>query len=103
MQSGADKMKAELDSAAFSEPRTPVYSNVTAALHADVHRSNSGLSSRLFPREVGADDEIADRRRRRHGAICRTGSNRHLAGLAKRINRRLPIESLAQMPAETAK
>jgi hypothetical protein len=24
--------------------------------------------------------------------------NRHLAGLAKRINRRLPIESLAQMP-----
>ena len=31
--------------------------------------------------------------------------NRHLAGLAKRIRRRLPIESLANMPApsETAK
>ena len=35
MQSGADKMKAELEKVAFNPPRATVYSNVTASPHTD--------------------------------------------------------------------
>jgi [acyl-carrier-protein] S-malonyltransferase len=34
MQSGADKMKAELDKVAFNDPKSTVFSNVTARPHA---------------------------------------------------------------------
>jgi len=67
------------------------------------HRSNSGLSSRLFPREVEQTMKLLIAEGGDTARFVELAPNRHLAGLAKRINRRLPIESLAQMPAETAK
>ncbi len=103
MQPAADRMTAELDAAAFSDPRTPVYSNVTAAPHTD-----AGSIKRLLVDQIvspvkweqtmqamiaGAGD--APR-------FVELAPNRHLAGLAKRINRRLPVESLATVEAMNA-
>jgi [acyl-carrier-protein] S-malonyltransferase len=100
MQSGAEKMKAELDRADFALPRTTVYSNVTAAPHEDV----AGIKQRLVEQIVSPVKweqtmklliaEGGDGAR-----FVELAPNRHLAGLAKRINRRLPIETLANMPA----
>jgi [acyl-carrier-protein] S-malonyltransferase len=99
MQSGADKMKVELDGAVFSQPTTTVYSNVTADPHVDA----TSIKQRLVEQIVSpvkweqtmkmliADGGETPR-------FVELAPNRHLAGLAKRINRRLPIESLATMP-----
>jgi [acyl-carrier-protein] S-malonyltransferase len=95
MQPAADLMRAELDRAVFSEPRTPVYSNVTAAPHAGVESIKRLLVEQIVSPvkwEQTMLALIAD-----GGASPRfveLAPNRHLAGLAKRINRRLPIESL---------
>ena len=106
MQSGADKMKTELDTAVFSSPTTPVYSNVTAELHTNAESIKHLLVEQIVSPvkwEQTMKKLIAD-----GGDSARFGElapNRHLASLAKRINRRLPIESLAQMPSsvESAK
>lgn len=96
MQSGADKMKAELDSAEILSPRTVVYSNVTAAPHTDPASIKDLLVRQIVSPvrwEQTMKTLIAD-----GGESVRfteLAPNRHLAGLAKRINRRLPIESLA--------
>ncbi len=102
MQSGADKMKVELDKADFAVPRTMVYSNVTAAPHVD----SASIKQRLVQQIVSPVKweqtmklliaEGGDTAR-----FIELAPNRHLAGLAKRINRRLPIESLAQMPGKS--
>ena len=101
MQSGADKMRKELDSAAFSSPRTTVYSNVTAAGHTDVDSIKDLLVRQIVSPvrwEQTMKALIVDDAR-----FIELAPNRHLAGLAKRINRRLPIESLATAEALKAK
>jgi [acyl-carrier-protein] S-malonyltransferase len=99
MQSGADKMKLELDRAVFSPPTTTVYSNVTAAPHVDVVSIKQRLVEQIVSPvkwEQTMKTLIADGG---DGArFIELAPNRHLAGLAKRINRRLPVESLATMP-----
>jgi [acyl-carrier-protein] S-malonyltransferase len=106
MQSGADKMKVEFDRTVFNQPQTTVYSNVTAA----PHEGTASIKERLIQQIVSPVKweqtikllvaEGGDGAR-----FIELAPNRHLAGLAKRINRRLPIESLAQMPvpSESAK
>jgi len=97
MQSGAGKMKKELDAAVFSFPRTTVYSNVTAAPHTDPDSIKDLLVKQIVSPvrwEQTMKAIIADDAR-----FIELAPNRHLAGLAKRINRRLPIESLATTEA----
>ena len=96
MQPAADHMKTELDRATFSDPRTTVYSNVTAA----PHEGSASIKQRLVEQIVSP----VKWEQTMQALIAAGGDaprfvelapNRHLAGLAKRINRRLPVESLA--------
>jgi [acyl-carrier-protein] S-malonyltransferase len=101
MQSGADKMKVELAAAALGSPRTPVYSNVTAAVHGEPASIKELLVKQMVSPvrwEQTMKTLIAEGGETASGDTARfveLAPNRHLAGLAKRINRRLPIESLA--------
>jgi [acyl-carrier-protein] S-malonyltransferase len=96
MQSGADKMKVELERAEFAAPRTTVYSNVTAAPHTSPASIKDLLVRQIVSPvrwEQTMKTLIAEGG---DGAkFIELAPNRHLAGLAKRINRRLPIHSLA--------
>lgn len=96
MQSGADKMKVELNAAALGSPRTTVYSNVTAAPHGAPASIKELLVKQIVSPvrwEQTMKTLIADGGD--DARFVELAPNRHLAGLAKRINRRLPIESLA--------
>lgn len=93
MQPGADKMKAELEKAAFSVPTRPVFSNVTAAEHTDVASIKKLLVDQIvspvrWEQTMVKIAAVADAR------FVELAPGRTLAGLAKRINRRLPVESL---------
>jgi [acyl-carrier-protein] S-malonyltransferase len=103
MQPAADRLKAELAMVKFSPPLTPVYSNVTGELHTDPAAIQSLLLEQLvspvrweqtMKTLIASGGEGVETPR-----FVELAPNRHLAGLAKRINRRLPIESLEKMPA----
>ncbi len=100
MRPGADKMEAELASATFADPTTPVYSNVTAAPHGDAASIKPLLVRQIVSPvkwEQCMTAMIADGG---DGArFVELAPNRHLAGLAKRINRRLPVEGLSTVAA----
>jgi [acyl-carrier-protein] S-malonyltransferase len=99
MQSGADKMKSELDRANFSRPTTTVYSNVTAAPHVDAGSIKQRLVEQIVsPVKWEQTMKLLIAEGGDGARFVELAPNRHLAGLAKRINRRLPIESLAQVP-----
>ena len=93
MQPGADKMKAELEKAKFSPPTKLVYSNVTAEEHGDVASIKKLLVDQIvspvrWEQTMVKIAAVADAR------FVELAPGRTLAGLAKRINRRLPVESL---------
>jgi len=93
MQPGADKMKAELDKAVFSAPTKPVFSNVTAEEHTDIESIKRLLVEQIvspvrWEQTMVKLAAVADAR------FVELAPGRTLAGLAKRINRRLPVESL---------
>jgi [acyl-carrier-protein] S-malonyltransferase len=100
MQPAAERMRAELDRASLSAPKATVYSNVTAAPHADVNSIKRLLVEQITKpvkweqtmqtliAQGGADARFVE-----------LAPGRTLAGLAKRINRRLPIESLSTVDA----
>ncbi len=102
MQPAADRMAAELENVTFTAPKTTVYSNVTAAPHTDVASIKRLLVDQIVKPvkwEQTMQTLIAD------GADARfieLAPGRTFAGLAKRINRRLPIESLATAEALTS-
>ena len=95
MQPAADRMGGELEKVPFSPPVTPVYSNVTAQLHGDVASIKRRLIEqivspvqweRTMKTLIAADEQAR---------YLELAPGRTLAGLAKRINRRLPVESVA--------
>jgi [acyl-carrier-protein] S-malonyltransferase len=93
MQSAADKMKAELDRVNITTPRQPVYSNLTAQKHEDV----ASIKRRLVEQVVSPvrwEQTVQALLAGGEGRFIELSPGRTLAGLAKRINRRLPIESL---------
>lgn len=98
MQSGADKMKLELEKAAFSAPRTTVYSNVTAKPHGDVASIKSLLVDQIV-KSVRWADTMQTLVANADARFVELAPGRTLAGLAKRINRRLPVESLETVAA----
>jgi [acyl-carrier-protein] S-malonyltransferase len=94
MQPAADKMRAELDRVTFASPAKAVYSNVTAMPHTApdaikrllVEQIVSPVQWERTMKTILTDPE---------GRYVELSPGRTLAGLAKRINRRLPIESVA--------
>lgn len=93
MQPGADKMKAELDAAEFAAPTTPVYSNVTAEQHGDVASIKKLLVDQIVS-PVKWEQTMVPLAAIEGARFVELAPGRTLAGLAKRINRRLPVESL---------
>jgi [acyl-carrier-protein] S-malonyltransferase len=93
MQTAADKMAAELANVSFSQPAKTVYSNVTARPHAEPK-----AIQRLLVEQIVSPV--------RWGQIMQTlvlppearwielSPGKTLAGLAKRISRRLVVESI---------
>jgi [acyl-carrier-protein] S-malonyltransferase len=98
MQPAADRMAAELEKVIFSVPSAPVYSNVTAQPHTDAASIKRRLVEQIvspvqWERTMRA--LMADEGAR----FVELAPGRTLAGLAKRINRRLPIESVGTAEA----
>jgi len=102
MQSAADSMSQELDRVAFSPLQAAVYANVTAAPHSDPASIKRLLVDQIthlvqWQRTMQAIIAMPDLR------FIELAPGRTLAGLARKINRRLPIESLATADALTRK
>jgi [acyl-carrier-protein] S-malonyltransferase len=98
MQSGADKMRVELERVEFKAPRATVFSNVTAQPHTDVASIKKLLVDQIvkpvrWEQTMQQIAPVADAR------FVELAPGRVLTGLLKKINRRLPVESLAS--AET--
>lgn len=94
MQPAADKMRAELEKVPFAAPRSTVYSNVTAAPHADPASIKRLLVDQIvkpvkWEQTMNVLLPTPDLR------FIELAPGRTLTGLAKKINRRLPVESLA--------
>lgn len=94
MQPAADRMRAELDKVEFRPALKTVYSNVTAHPHRDAEQIKQLLVDQIvspvhwedtMTRLIGAGGEQK---------FVELAPGRTLAGLAKRINRRLPVESV---------
>lgn len=95
MQPGADKMGAELAKVAFVAPRTPVWSNVTGALHGNDTDTIKRLLVEQITHPVKWEQTmVALNAQAPDGRYVELAPGRTLAGLAKRVNRRLAIESL---------
>ena len=101
MQPAADRMRGELDRTRMSPPQKDVFSNVTAAAHRDVDSIKDLLVEQIVSPVLWEDTMVkligtGDAR------FVELAPGRTLAGLAKRINRRLPIESLATVEGHSA-
>jgi [acyl-carrier-protein] S-malonyltransferase len=103
MQPAADRMKAELESVRFHQPGShTVYSNVTAKPHTDVPSIKRLLVDQIV-KPVMWEQTMKALIDSGEARFVELAPGRTLAGLAKRINRRLPIESLENMAALTVK
>lgn len=94
MQPAADKLKTELNKTPFSPPAIPVYSNVTAAVHTDPASIKQLLVAQLT-QPVRWEQSMVKALASEGIRFIELAPGRTLAGLAKRISRRTPIESLA--------
>lgn len=94
MQPAADKMQQILDAAAIQAPSALVYSNVTAAPHTDV-ASIKQLLVRQIVAPVKWQQTLEGILAAQPAAtFVELSPGRTLTGLARRINRRLPIENV---------
>jgi [acyl-carrier-protein] S-malonyltransferase len=93
MQPAADRMAAELERVVFSPPKVPVYSNVTAQPHGDVSSIKRLLVDQIVS-PVKWDQTTRTLLGIEGARFVELAPGRTLAGLAKRINRRLPIVSV---------
>lgn len=101
MQSAADRMSAELAKFTFRPLTVPVYSNVTARPH-DVGQT---IKDRLIEQIVAPvrwEQTMRTLMADETARFVELAPGRTLAGLAKRINRRLPVESLNGVDALAA-
>ena len=95
MQSGADTMADELANANMHPPATPVYANVTAAPHShqDVAAIRRLLVSQIVE-PVRWEQIMQQLATIPEAKFIELPPGRVLTGLAKKVNRRLPIENL---------
>lgn len=95
MQPGADRMGAELAKVTFIAPKTPVWSNVTGQLHgSDTDTIKKLLVEQITHPVKWEQTMVALNSVSPDGRYVELAPGRTLAGLAKRVNRRLPVESL---------
>jgi [acyl-carrier-protein] S-malonyltransferase len=98
MQRAADRMAAELDRVALKQPASVVYANVTAKPHADVASMKRLLIEQIVSPvrwEQTMQTLVTDAEAR----FVELAPGRVLTGLLKKINRRLPVESLSTAEA----
>jgi len=93
MQPAADKMTAELAKVAFTPPVKTVYSNVTARPHGDVGEIKRLLVEQIVS-PVRWEQTMQTIVAQPEARFIELSPGRTLAGLGKRINRRLVIESI---------
>jgi [acyl-carrier-protein] S-malonyltransferase len=98
MQSGADRMAAELDKAQLKAPATTVYANVTAQPHSDA-TSMKKLLIEQITHPVRWEQTMQSIVAKGEARFVELAPGRVLTGLLKKINRRLPVESLATADA----
>lgn len=94
MQPAADKMAGELERLSFASPAVPVYSNVTALPHGDIASIKRLLVDQIVS-PVQWEKTMKTLLPIEGARFVELAPGRTLAGLAKRINRRLPVESVA--------
>ena len=95
MQPAAGRMRAELDRVTFAAPRQTVYSNVTGAPHThDAASVKEKLVQQIVEPVRWEQTMQALVAEAPAGRFVELSPGRTLAGLAKRINRRLPVESV---------
>lgn len=94
MQPAADKMRQELDRVEFRPLQKPVYSNVTAQPHGDAASIKDRLVDQIV-KPVLWEQTMQTLIAAGEQTFIELSPGRTLAGLAKRINRRLPVESVS--------
>jgi [acyl-carrier-protein] S-malonyltransferase len=93
MQSAADKMNEELAKVTFSRPAKTVYSNVTARPHGESESIKRLLVEQIIS-PVRWEQTMQSLLSGGEARFVELSPGRTLTGLAKRINRRLVVESL---------
>jgi len=94
MQPAADRMADQLAKVNFSAPKQPVYANVTAALHQDAASIRKLLIDQIV-KPVRWEQTMQSLLGGGDARWVELAPGRVLTGLLKRINRRLPVDSLA--------
>jgi [acyl-carrier-protein] S-malonyltransferase len=94
-------MRGELARVAFNTPRANVYSNVTAAPHTDPDNIKKLLVDQIvkpvrWEQTMQTIAAVPDAR------FVELAPGRVLTGLLKKINRRIPVETLSTADALTA-
>ena len=94
MQAAADAMAGELERVVFASPSVPVYSNVTAQPHGDPSSIKRLLVDQIVS-PVKWEQTMKGLIAVEGARFIELSPGRTLAGLARRINRRVAIESVA--------
>ena len=102
MQSAADRMADELARVAIRSPRTPVYANVTAQPHGD-EASIRRLLIEQIVKPVRWAQTMQQLAAQPDARFVELAPGRVLTGLLKKIDRRLPVASLASADALAGK
>jgi [acyl-carrier-protein] S-malonyltransferase len=98
MAPAAQKMQQELDAAMISSPRVPVYANVSAHPHGDANAIRQLLVEQIIA-PVQWERTMRQVMEDAAAQFVELAPGRTLAGLAKRINRRLPVETVDSLCA----
>ena len=98
MQRGADRMASELEKVHFNSPRTTVYANVTAQPHTDAASIKRLLVDQIV-KPVRWEQTMQHLVARGDARWIELAPGRVLTGLLKKINRRLPVETLSTADA----
>lgn len=98
MQRGADRMAAELERVEIKAPKATVYSNVTAEPHTDPASIRKLLVQQII-RPVRWEQTMQKLVGAGEARFVELAPGRVLTGLLKKINRRLPVDSLASADA----
>jgi [acyl-carrier-protein] S-malonyltransferase len=93
MQTGADRMSAELDHVQFNAPRTTVYANVTAAPHGDAASIKRLLVDQIV-KPVRWEQTMQHLVAQGEARWIELAPGRVLTGLLKKIHRRIAVDTL---------
>ena len=98
MQAGADLMASELEKVRIDKPRTTVYANVTAQPHTDSASIKRLLVDQIV-KPVRWEQTMQALVSQGDARWIELAPGRVLTGLLKKINRRIPVETLSSAGA----